>query len=292
MTRLSPFDMAVGLLVALIWGMGFVFAKAAINQVPPIFLMAMRFSIAALVLVWFARVPRGQIVRIFWISMISAALQYSLTFTGVKGLDASVATLIVQLEVPFLVILGALFLQEKPGIRKWIGIMLAFVGVGLIAGEPRVGTAWISVLLVIGGAATWAIGQAMIRTLRDIDGLTATAWVAVFAAPQLFVMSFVFESGQIEALMLADWVVWAAITYLGLVMTALGYGLWYSLVRKYPISLVAPFLLMLPVFTVIGSVAFLSEQLTPHILIGGLIVISGVAFVIVEKQPVVAGATE
>jgi O-acetylserine/cysteine efflux transporter len=56
--------------------------------------------------------------------------------------------------------------------------------------------------------------------------------------------------------------------------------------------MVAPFLLILPVFTVVGSIVFLSERLTPHVLIGGLIVIAGVAFVLVEKQPAVAGVAD
>jgi len=172
MNKLSPIDVTIGLLVAMVWGMGFVFAKAALDQFPPIFLMALRFTVTAVALVWFVRPPTGQLLRIFWIAVVSAAIQYSFTFNGLKGLDASVAVLVVQLEVPFLVLIGVLALGETPGIRKWIGIAMAFVGVGLMMGEPKVGAAWVSVLLVIGGAFTWAIGQAMIRALKEIDGLT------------------------------------------------------------------------------------------------------------------------
>ena len=81
----------------------------------------------------------GQFTKLFVIALISAAIQYSLTFTGLAGIDASVAALVVQLEVPFLVLIGAIFLGEKTGLRKWIGIAVAFTGVGLIAGEPKLG---------------------------------------------------------------------------------------------------------------------------------------------------------
>lgn len=273
----------MGLAVAFVWGMGLVFAKGAINNFPPILLMALRFAVTSLALVWFVRPPVGQMTKIFCIALISAAIQYSLTFTGLAGIDASVAALVVQLEVPFLVIIGAAALGEKTSLRKWIGIAIAFSGVGLIAGEPKLGTAWVSLLMVAGGAFSWAVGQAMVRSLKTIGGMTVTAWVSVFATPQLFVMSLIFEKNQMTAIKSADWFVWSAVVYLGLVMTVAGYGMWYSLVRKHPVSLVAPFLLMLPVFSVAGGVLFLGERLTMQVMIGGAVVIAGVAFILFER---------
>lgn len=274
----------MGVTVALTWGMGIVFAKAAIEYFPPILLMTCRFAVTALALVWFVKPPLPQMKSLFWIAFVSAAIQYSLTFTGLKGLDASIAALVVQLEVPFLVLIGAVWLAEKPGARKWIGIAVAFAGVALISGEPKVASAWVSVLLVIGGAFAWAVGQGMIRSLNDISGMATTAWVAVFAVPQLAVMSAIFESGQVEAIKNAAPIVWAAVLYLGLVMTAFGYGIWYTLVRKHPISQIAPFLLLLPVFSVIGGLLFLGEVLAWTAIIGGILVLFGVAFILLEKS--------
>jgi O-acetylserine/cysteine efflux transporter len=278
-------DLFLGVCVALVWGMGIVVAKAAIEHFPPILLMSFRFFVTALALVWFVRPPWHLMRDLLWISLISAAIQYSLTFTGLKGLDASVTALVVQLEVPFLVIIGAVALKERPGPRKWLGILIAFVGVALIAGQPKLASSWGSILLVISGGMTWAIGQAMVRRLTDIDGLTTTAWVAVFAAPQLLVMSLIFETDHIRAVTGASNIVWMAVIYLGLIMTALGYGMWYSLIRRNPVSSVAPFLLLLPVFSILGSAVFLNEALTRQTAIGGAIIIAGVAFIVIERRP-------
>jgi drug/metabolite transporter (DMT)-like permease len=176
-------------------------------------------------------------------------------------------------------------LAEQPGLRKWIGIALAFAGVGLIAGEPRFDGAWLSMLMVVGGAFTWALGQVLVRKLKDIDGLTVTAWIAVCATPQLFVMSAIFETGHIAAIETAGLVVWGAVAYLGVIMTALGYGMWYTLLRRHPVHMVGPFLLLLPVFAGIGGVVFLGEVLTTTSLIGGAIVITGVGLITIEHQP-------
>ena len=282
--RLSPMDYAMGLLVPLIWGMGFVFAKAALEHFPPIFLMSLRFMVTALALVWFVPFPKKHLKMIFGITFISAAVQYSLTFTGLKGLDASIAALVVQLEVPFLVLLGVIFLGETAGKIKWFGILLAFLGVGLIAGTPKLEGAWISLVMVVGGAFTWAVGQALFRKLEEVKGLTMAAWMAVCAVPQLLVMSFIFEDNHMAALQGAGWTVWGAVIYLGILMTAVGYGAWYSLVRRHPISKVGPFLLLLPVFSIIGAAVFLGESLTFYTVIGGIIVISGVGLIMVEER--------
>ena len=102
-------DILFAISVPLIWGFGLVFAKAALEHFPPILLMAFRFAVTALVMVWFVKPPWPLMREIFLIALVSAAFQYGFTFTGLKYLDASTAALVVQLEVPFMVLLSAVF---------------------------------------------------------------------------------------------------------------------------------------------------------------------------------------
>ena len=282
---LPPRDFALAVLVPVVWGLGFTFSKAALAEFPPIFLMACRFTLTGLALVWFVRPPLPLLGRIAFIALVSATVQYSLTFTGLQGLDASTAVLLVQLEVPCGVLLATWLLREQLGLRQVLGIALTFVGVAVFAGEPRIADNLGSAALVVGGVITWALGQVMIRGLGPVGGFTLIAWVAVFAAPQLFVCSFVFESGQIEAMRSATWVGWGTIVYLGLVMTALGYGIWYHLLGRYEVNRVMPFLLLLPVVSIAGGVTLLGEALTPALVVGGLLVLAGVAVIVTAVKP-------
>jgi len=278
-------DGLLAVLVAAIWGLGFTFAKLGLAQFPPILLMALRFTLTALVLVWFVKPPLALMARLFVIALVSAAIQYSLTFNGLDRLDASTAVLVVQLEVPFGALLAAMFLGEKFGLRRALGLACAFAGVALIAGAPGGEQDYVGILLVVAGAFAWAVGQVMIKALGAPGGFTLIAWVAMFAAPQLFIASALFESNQIEIIRAADMTAWGVILYLGLIMTALGYGIWYHLLGKYQVNQVMPIILLLPVMSVIGSVLILGEQPTLAILAGGLIVIAGVAFVVFERRP-------
>lgn len=275
-------DTAMAVAVALVWGMGFVVAKGAMAHFPPILLTAFRFTVTACALVWLVPIPRGAWGRLFLASLVGSAIQFSLTFTGLNGLSAGVAALVVQTEVPFLVLLGAILLGEKPGARKWLGIAVAFGGVALIGGQIHVRGEWLSVMLVLGGAFTWALGQVMVRGLKGLGGMAVTAWTAVFAAPQLFLMSALFEHGQMQAIRDAGPGVWAAVLYLGLVMTGLGYFLWNSLILRHEVGRIAPYLLLLPLFTVLGGVAFLQEDPAPGRLLGGLVVLLGVGIITLD----------
>lgn len=276
---MKPFHIFLGICVAVIWGGGFLFSKIAIEHFPPILLMAFRFLVTALILAWFVPVPRGKLFKIFLISLISAAIQYSLTFTGLKYLDASTAIIIVQLEVPFAVLIAVIFLKDRVNFIKFLGMALSFSGILLIAGEPRLSENLIAVLLVASGAFTWAVGQVMIKSLGIVGGFTLIAWVAIFATPQLFVASWFFESDQLMAIETASLTIWAIVLYLGIVMTALGYAIWYHLLGLYPVYQVTPFLLLLPVTTMLGGVFLLDEQLTLHLILGALLAISGVVII-------------
>ena len=271
----------MALTVPLVWGMGLVFAKGAIDHFPPILLMALRFTLTASVLVWFVPIPKKHLISLFGIAIIAAAIQYSLTFTGLNGLDAGITALVVQLEVPFLVILGIIFLKEKAEKKTFIGITLAFAGVAIMTQQNDIRINIGSVFLVILGGLAWAIGQILIRKLIDIRVMQITAWVAVFAVPQLFFMSAIFESGQIEAIKNASSIVWWAVIYLGLVMTALGYLLWNNLIRNHNVGKVGPYLLLLPIFSLFGGVVFLGEEPTLLMLLGGAIILFGVGLITV-----------
>jgi len=284
MQQFTPKQTIMALFVPLLWGLGFVFAKGAINHFPPILLMAFRFSLTALVLVWFTPLPFGKFFQLFKIAIVAAAIQYSLTFTGVKGLEAGLASIIVQLEVPILVILGALLLREKPGYKKWIGIAISFLGVATMSQQDELSGSFISIALVLGGCFAWALGQVMIRKLKDVSGMQVTAWIAVFAAPQLFFMSAIFEDGQVEAIRNANPLVWWTVLYLGLIMTCLGYYFWNTLIRHHDVSKVAPFLLLLPVFSVLGGNVFLGETFTIDKFYGGATILLGIGVITINAR--------
>lgn len=293
---MKPSDVLIALAVPALWGMGLVIAKPAVDQFPPILLMALRFGVSALLLVWFVPIPRKILGGLALVALIGSTLQYGLTFNGLRLLDAGTTALIVQAETPFLLIIGVFWLKERLGSRKILGIVIAFVGIYVISGAPRLDGKWLGLCLALAGSLMWAIGQAMMRRIHErhpgiISGIGTIAWVSVFAAPQLLVASLIFEADHIEHLTAAGPIVWGAVAYLGIVMTAVAYSCWYHVLGRYPTSTVAPFLLLLPVSSVAGGWLFLGEPITPPIVLGGALIVAGVGLMTLERQrpPVAEG---
>jgi O-acetylserine/cysteine efflux transporter len=282
--RITLRDIGLALSVPIIWGMGIVFAKAGLDEFPPLFLMSMRFIVSAVLLCWFFPPPIGQLRAIFLIALVSATIQYGLTFYGLAGLDASTAVLFMQLEVPFSAACAAIFLNDKLGWKRAGGLVVAFFGVALIAGAPSLSSQLFPAFLVIVGVFTWAIGQVMIKKMVKITGFQLIAWVSVFAGPQMLVSSLVLESDHLSLLKNATLIGWGSVIYMGIVMTALGYGIWYHLLKKYDMNQVVPFLLLLPVSSILGAVLFLGERPSIRILIGGVVIITGVAVIVMLGQ--------
>lgn len=278
-------DVLMALGVAVVFGTGVVFAKAAIDHFPPILLMSIRFTLAAAILLWFVRPPWHLMGKIFLAALVGAAVQYSLTYSGLAGLDASIMILVVQLEVPFAALLAWLVFKDPLGWRGFAGMMLAFVGIALISGSPEQRGNLIPILLVAGGAFTFALGQIMVKRIGQVGGITMIACIAAMAGPQLLVSSMIFERGHWEAIVSAPPVVWWAVAYLALVMTSLGYAMWYDLLGRHDVTRVIPYLLLVPVTGVLGGVLFLGEPMTLPRFAGGVLVIAGVATMNLLRNP-------
>jgi len=92
-------DILLALCAPLLLGFGFAIAKPAMQQFPPFLLMGLRFTIAALILVWWFPIPKKLLKDLFIISLIGGTLTYGLVYMGLNRVDASSSILLVHTEV-------------------------------------------------------------------------------------------------------------------------------------------------------------------------------------------------
>jgi O-acetylserine/cysteine efflux transporter len=270
----------------LIWGLNFVFAKWAFVEWPPILVTAARFLVTAAVLLPFARVPRGRFAAIAALSLTLGTVHFSLMFTGVSGTDAGVAAILAQSQVPFAALIAWVALGDAPGWRSIAGQAVAFAGIVVLAGEPRVLANPGAAGLVIAASFMWAVAAVQVKRMAPIDAITLNGWMSLFAVPQLLLVSGVVEHGQIAAVLAPHWIVWVAVLYMALGVTVVGYVIWYRMLARYPVNLMMAFTLLVPVFGVASGHIFLGEAITWQRIVGGLITIVGVAIIVVRRpQP-------
>lgn len=288
--NLSGLDLIIGLAVMAVWGVNFAIAKLGTAVIPPLWILTIRFTIVGLMLLPFVPAPRnaGQWRAMLGLSVTLGLLHFGLMFSGVRLIDSSTAAIIGQLQVPFSTLLAFFIFKDVPGWRRLVGMALAFLGVIVVAAGPDLGTSMgaavntssylFGALLVAAGAFIWAIANIQIKQVQELPPLSITAWVSILSAPQLAALSFMLEDGQIASLTQAGFQGWFSVFYMVFGATLFCYSMWYSMMRRYPISLLTPFTLTVPVFGVLGGVVLLGEPLTIQILIGGAITLVGVFF--------------
>ncbi|MBP2295326.1 DMT family transporter [Azospirillum rugosum] len=281
-------DSLLALLVMAIWGLNFVVAKWGLAEFPPLFIMALRFVLVAALLVPFARIPRGKMLPIAVLSVTLGSIHFPLMFTGLNGIDAATASLAAQAQVPFSSLLASILFKDKLGGRRALGMATAFAGVMVIAGEPRLAGSLTPMLMILAASFAFAIASMQMKTIIGVDGFALNGWMALFAAPQLLVLSLLLEDGHLAALGNASAWGWGSIAYMAIGVTIIAYGLWYPLLRKYAVNQTMPYLLTVPVFGVAAGVMLMGDPFTLRLVLGGCLTLGGVAF-IVQRRPNVVG---
>ncbi len=276
---MRPLDWAAALAVIFIWALNFVVAKVGVSEIPPLFLLALRFALVAVLLAPFLKPPRGAWRPMLALSVVLGGLHFGLLFVGLQEVDAGPAAIAIQLAVPFSTILAWIVYRERMGAWQITGLVIAFTGVYALAGDPARSPDPLYFGLVVGGALAWACANILIKRLVAVRPIVVNGWLALMAAPQLFVRSTLLETGQWDAVAEAGWRGWGAIIYMALGASIIAYSLWYYLLGKYEVNRVVPLTLLAPVLAVFLAIVILKEPLTLNIVIGGAVTISGVAMI-------------
>jgi O-acetylserine/cysteine efflux transporter len=166
----------------------------------------------------------------------------------------------------------------KPG--KLVPIAIAFAGVAIIIGLPDQAPPLGFVLITLAGTAAWGIGQALIAKFGQDDPDLLLKRTSLHGAIQLTILTAVFESGQWNAVTTASAAEWAGFAYNAIISFAVAYVIWYGLLKRNPVSAVTPFIMVVPVVTIITAVVFRGESLDVVETVGAALILLGVALAI------------
>jgi O-acetylserine/cysteine efflux transporter len=286
-------DLLLMLVIQGIWGINFVVVKMGLDHMPPLFFVALRFSLAALILLPFSGLPRAHLKRVIPLSFTLGVMHFTLIFTGMHYLDAATTAIAVQLQVPFAAILAAFFFKETLHWRRITGMAIAFAGIVLIAGQPRFFANPWPLASVIAAALVWSVANVQVKMLGDeIDAVQLNGWIAILAAPQLLVVSYALEGDRWPGLAAIGWQGAFALAYQAILVAAFSYWIWYNLMRRYPVNQVMPFMLLQPLIGAASGAFFRSEEISLPMVIGGIGILIGVAIIIIRRPAVIAPSTK
>lgn len=275
---MSPRDIALALLVVLIWGVNFVFIRWGVEAVPPLFLTGLRYLCAAVPAVFFIRRPQVRPVILVVYGLAIGFAQFGLLFSAIKlGMPAGLASLVIQVQAFFTIALALAFLGEKLSRYQALGAVIAIGGIVAIASERFEATALVPLLMVILAAFFWGVANIASKKAGRIDMLSFVVWGSLVPIIPLFGLSLVVEgpTAIVAAMTNIGPRTIFVIAFNGYAATILGFGLWSYLLARYPASLVAPFSLLVPVAGIASAIVLLGETISLLEVLGSGLVLIG-----------------
>ncbi len=272
----------LALLPPLFFGMGFTIAKPAVQHFPPLFMMLMVYGGIAIVLALTHREKlRTPLASIIAISAFAVTIQGALLFWGLKdeAMPATAANLILQIQIPFAVLLDWLIMKERLDLRKAAGTGLAVIGVALVIGLPEEAPGLVPTIMIIVSAFCWSLGQVLARKLGKDSGVGLLKANAFGSVPQLALATLLIEQGQWQSVVGATWLEWSMLAFVGVVGFYLAYMCWFTLLKQCRMDEAAPFILLMPVVGIITAAVVLGETVSLEQMIGGVVILAGLAVV-------------
>lgn len=281
---MRPLDIVLLALVQLVWGANYAVQKDAIAAFPPLLLVGIGYAIISVALTPFTRRTHSPQWKLALLAFFSCTLPTGMTFFGLAHCPVSLGTLLMQMQVPFGIAVAWVLGRGKPDLRNIAGIIVAMAGAAIVIGVPSFeGEVWGWSFVII-GSCIWAACQAILPMVTRDEGLRLYAGLSRHATPQVLIASAIFETGQWEAIRHATPLAWGEVLFGALIAAALCFSLWYKLLMRVPADRILPFLLLMPAAGVLGGWLLLGEALSTELLIGGMIIIAGLAIILWPRR--------
>lgn len=282
-------DTLLALLVPVLWGLNFPATAYALQHYPPLLAAALRFILLSVPTILLVPWPQVRLIWLVGTALGLGFMQFAFLYTGMAvGMPPGLASLVLQAQAPFTMLLAAVLLGERLSARRSLGVGVAVAGL-VIVGAVRAQTAsWLPVLLTLTAALGWAIGNLCSRLARPPRPLHLTLWMSVIPPVPLLALSLVLEGPRIGPALATAFTREALPANLGLLYivvcaSVIGYGIWNTLMTRHPASVVAPWSLLVPVVGILSSwLAFGEMPSAVELAAGGLVVIG---VLIASRQP-------
>ncbi len=285
----SPISLTMGirewtllLVLSLLWGGSFFFVGVAVQDLPPLTIVALRVSLAAVglwcvVLILRLRPPRQWQVWLAFLSMgtINNAIPFSLIVWSQTQIASGLASILNATTPLFTVVIATCLLaDERATPLKVLGVVIGFLGVVVMIGLPASSepTPWLPQLAILGAALSYAFGGVYGRRFKALGVHPILTAAGQVTASGLIMMPIAMSLEGTQALSTASVQSWGAILGLALFSTSLAYIIYFKLLESAGATNLLLVTLLVPGSAILLGILFLNEAITATQLAGlGLI---------------------
>ena len=284
---MTPRHTILALVVVVIWGLNFVVIDAGVANVPPLLFVAMRFLLVSIPAIFFVRRPGIGWRNVLLIGLFLSLGQFALLYLSLAlGMPPGLASLLVQTQIVLSVAISALALRELPTRRQLIGIVIGMIGLAVVVVGHISSAPWLPVVIALLAALSWAIGNVLSRRAKAASGLSLVVWSGLIVPIPSAALALVVNGPHAVGFALTHLSIAAILStlYTAVFASLIGYGIWNSLLTRYPTSAVVPFTLLVPVIGILAAWLVQGEIPAGTELLGGAIMLGGLAAAVITRR--------
>ena len=277
-------DGLLALLVVIVWGLNFVVIKVGLHNMPPMLLAGLRFLLVAFPAIFFVARPKVPFRLLLGYGLTISFGQFAFLFCAIKfGMPAGLASLVLQAQAFFTIILGAFVFGERLQGKQLAGITLAVFGVLVLVEASLTGehVALLGFMLTLAAGLSWACGNIFNKLIMQHEArpavMSLVVWSALIPVLPFIAASLMFDGPTVVVRSLAeiDLITVLSLVYLAFVATIVGYGIWGTLLGRYETWRVAPLSLLVPVVGLASAALLLGETLSALQFLGAVLIMAG-----------------
>ncbi len=270
------------------WGGTFSAGRVVSQHLPPFSAFFLRFFIATVCLVYLVRkmegrlpkINTGQIVQVIFLGLTGVFAYNAFFFTGLQTVEAGRAAVIVATNPIFIALLAALLFRDPLGLSRVFGILLSVFGavLAITRGHPlHVLDQMISLgdLAIAGCVASWAAYSILGKySMARLTPQAAVTYSCIAGTLALLIPAV--GEGLLVSIIDIPLSVWGCLIYLGYFGTVLGFTWYYQAVKEIGPARASLFINFVPLFAIAAGYIFLQEAVDISLVIGAVMVSSGV----------------
>lgn len=277
-------DLVDLVLLAALWGASFLFMRMGAHEFGATALAFVRVLVASLALVplllWhgLATELRTGWPRVFAMGAVNSALPFWLYSFASLSITAGLASVFNAATPLFGAVIAWIWLKDKPGASRWLGIAIGFAGVTYLAWDkasfkPGADSAGWAVLACVVATVLYGFGASFAkRYLQGLAPLTVATGSQIGASLVLLVPAcLAWPTTPPSAKS------WLAVVLLGALCTGIAYILYFRLIRHIGASKATTVTFLIPLFAVLWGGLFLGESVSAVMALGCAVILVGTA---------------
>lgn len=278
----------MAVLLVIIWGINFSVIKLGLQGIPSMLLVALRYLLTSFPAIFFIKKPKTELKYIVLYGLTVGVGQFSCIFYAMEiGMPAGITSIVIQIQAFISTGLAVVFLKEKIEKKQIIGFIVAAAGLILIA-SPEGSINEIPPLayfLILAAPTFWATSNIIAKIASNkaaqkgekLNMVSMVVWSGLIPPLPMIGLALLFDTPEtlINVVTNLSGLSIFSVLFIAFGATLTAYGIWSILISEYPMGMVAPITLLVPIVGLLSARIILSEQLSANQWWGFIVILVG-----------------